>query len=235
MTATSSKALDMAPNAVDDLYKGCKDEALKIINSRLLTEELKRSQKFQEAWAAHSSCTTLTPAQTNERLTALSVYVNGGDVFKDDFNAAVETLGVNVSTYKNKFHFKSFHFLLMDSMKLLDGKKCKTVHALTSKEYTATKGSKVKLGHFMEVYSNYSDLEKMEDFHGNVLFNITSCFFAKLGENTCAEKDTMLLSPAEVFTVEDVKKVTDGDTEYTAIILRYKEVKSSHNCYMFSR
>lgn len=225
----------MAPNAIDDLYSGCKDQVLKMINSGLLTDELKRRQEFQKAWDAHSSCTRSTPAQRKESLTALSAYVNGGDVFKNEFNAAVETLGVNVSTYENKFHFKSFHFLLMDSMKERHGKECKTVHALTNKEYTATKGSMVKLGHFMEVYSDYSDLKKMEDFDGNVLFNITSCFFAKLGENTCGDKDTMLLSPAEVFTVEDVKKVTDGDTDYTAFILRYTRVDSSHNCYMFSR
>lgn len=225
----------MTPNAIDDLYNGCKDEALKMINSGLLTEELKRSQNFQKAWDAHSSCVRLTPEQTKEHLTALSAYVNGDEVFKNEFNAAVETLGVNVSTYENKFHFKSFHFLLMDSMKWQDGKECKTVHALIDKEYTAIKGSRVKLGHFMKVFSNYRDLKKMEDFYGHVLFNITSCFFAKLGESTCGDEDVMILSPAEVFTVEDVKKVPDGDIEYTAIILRHAGVKSSHNCYMFSR
>lgn len=238
MTAERAKLLDMAPDAVDNLYNGCREQALEtFIHSGLLRQELNHTKGFQKAWSLMSQCSKLIPGKMKEHSAALLAYANGDADFLKTFNNAVETLGVNVSTYENKFHFKSFHFLLMDSMMLLPPKECKTVYALPEHTtYRAKKGSKVRFGQFTMVYSQCSELKKLIDFDGQVLLNITSCFFANLGANICNDEDAALLSPAEVFTVEDVKRVKDADeSDYTVIILKHSKVDSSHNCTIFSR
>ncbi|XP_041789724.1 erythroblast NAD(P)(+)--arginine ADP-ribosyltransferase [Chelmon rostratus] len=235
VTAERAKLLDMAPDAVDDIYKGCRKQALeRFIHSGLLRQELNHSEGFQRAWSGNPQCSRLIPGGIKEHTAALLAYDNGDEHFIQSFNDAVETLGVNVSTYENLFDFKSLHFLLMDSMSL-HPKKCQTVFALQEK-YKATQGSKVRFGRFITAHSSYARLRKLEDWDGAVIFNITSCFFVNLGDNICSNRDIVLLSPAEAFTVEEVKKVADSDdTEYTAIVMKHSQLDSMHNCYIFSR
>lgn len=239
MTAGSEKLLDMAPDAVDYMYDGCRKEAMEtFIHSGLLKQELNASEGFQKAWSAKTTCSKLIPGGTKEHTDALLAYADGDTDFTKTFDKAVETMGGNVSTYENDFHFKSLHFLLMDSMSLPNPKeKCKTVHVVTD-EYTAKKGSKVRFGKFTKVQSSYSAAQSMTDLDAQVIFNITSCFFVNLGDNICSEeKDMVLLSPAEVFTVEAVNAATDkrNDGEYTEIVLKHSELKRSDNCNSLSR
>ncbi|KAM6941028.1 ecto-ADP-ribosyltransferase 5 isoform 1-T2 [Lycodopsis pacificus] len=232
VTAGSAKVLDMAPNAVDYMYNGCREEAMeKFIHSGLLKQELNNSEEFQKVWDADTHCSKLIPGGTKEHTAALLVYDNWDEDLKT-FDNAVETLGGNVSIYEKHFHFKALHFLLMDSMLLLSTKKCTTLYAVRDKKYTAHKDSKVRFGRFTKVYSSVR--ETMDDLHDQVLFNITSCFFANLGDNICSKKQSFtLISPAEVFTVEAVNKRTD-DGEFTEIVLKHSELDISHNCYILS-
>lgn len=232
-----SATLDMAPDAIDDMYNGCRKEALeKFVHSGLLKQELNSSEGFQKAWSANSPCSKPIPGGTKEHMAALLAYVEGDEDFSKTFDNAVQTMG-NVSTYESQFHYKSLHFLLMDSMSLLHPKKCETVHIIREK-YTAQQGSKVRFGKFTKVWSSYSSMKSMKDFDGMVIFNITSCFFIKLGTNICsADTDMALLSPAEGFTVGAAKKINDedNDSEYTAIVLTHSSLQSTHNCYCLSR
>ncbi|XP_068583173.1 ecto-ADP-ribosyltransferase 5 [Cebidichthys violaceus] len=235
VTAGSAKLLDMAPNAVDYMYNGCRDEAMeKFIHSGLLRQELNNSKELQEAWEADSSCLKLIPGGITEHTTALLVYADWDGDLKM-FDNAVETLGGNVSIYEKHFHFKALHFLLMDSMLLLSTKKCKTLYVVQEEEYTAQKGSKVRFGRFAKAHSSYSEIVKLTDLDEQVLFNITSCFFANLGGNICRQDQSMtLISPAEVFTVEAVNEKTGDDSKFTEIVLKHSELDSSHNCYNLS-
>ncbi|XP_074486042.1 erythroblast NAD(P)(+)--arginine ADP-ribosyltransferase [Sebastes fasciatus] len=239
VTAGSEKLLDMAPDAVDYMYDGCRKEAMEtFIHSGLLKQELNASEGFQKAWNAKTTCSKLIPGGTKEHTDALLAYADGEAEFTETFDKAVKTMGGNVSTYENDFHFKSLHFLLMDSMSLPNPKeKCKTVHVLTDK-YTAEKGSKVRFGKFTKAHSSYSAVQDMTDWEAQVIFNITSCFFVNLGDNICSEeKDMVLLSPAEVFTVEavNVKYDPGNDATYTEIVLKHSELKRSDNCNSLSR
>ncbi|XP_037621396.1 ecto-ADP-ribosyltransferase 5 isoform X2 [Sebastes umbrosus] len=239
VTAGSPKLLDMAPDAVDYVYDECRKEAMEtFIHSGLLQKELNASEGFQRAWSAKTSCSKLIPGGTKEHTAALLAYADGEAEFTETFDIAVETTGGNVSTYENHFHFKSLHFLLMDSMSLPNPKeKCKIVHFLTDK-YTAQKGSKMRFGKFTKVHSSYSAAQSMTDLDDQVIFNITSCFFVNLGDDICSEDQGMvLLSPAEVFTVEAVNVITDerNDAEYTEIVLKHSELKKSDNCKSLSR
>ncbi|XP_008285086.1 ecto-ADP-ribosyltransferase 5 [Stegastes partitus] len=238
-TAEFVNLLDaMDANVVDDLYNGCRNKAMEtFINSGLLKQELNDSKGFQKAWSANSQCSALIPGGRKEHTAALSVYRHSDEEFLNTFGKAVATTGVNVSIYESDFHFKSLHFLLMDSMTLLNENKCKTVHSVPEKQVTAVKGSTVRLGSFTLVTSNYDWLKTNTDLDGAKLLNITSCFFANLGDHVCStDKDEVLLSPAEVFTVEEVVKrhTLDGD-EYTEIVLKSSKLDSKHNCLSFSR
>lgn len=239
VTAGSEKLLDMAPDAVDYMYDGCRKEAMEtFIRLGLLKKELNKTEGSQRPQSANISCSKLIPGGTKEHTDALLAYADGDKDFTKRFDEAVNTKGGNVSTYENDFHFKFFHFLLMDSMSLPNPKeKCKIVYFLTDK-YTAQKGSKVRFGKFTKVHSSYSAAQEMPDWDGQVIFNITSCFFVNLGDDICSDDHGMvLLSPAEVFTVEAVNATTDerNDATYTKIVLKHSELKRSDNCNSLSR
>lgn len=236
VTAETRTELDIAPDAVDDLYDGCHAEALDtLVHSGLLKAELNSSHGFQKAWSTEQ-CSEVIPGGLKEHTAALRAYTNGDVSFIRALDDAVQTKGANVSTYQDQFHFKSLHFLLMDSMRLLSPKTCKTVYDFADNIQTAQKGSVVRFGRFNSARSSFQSLAET-DVDGEVVLNITSCFLVELGENICStDKDVALLSPAEEFTVEDVKTQTteDGNT-FTMIVLKHFRVHNMHNCYLFSR
>ncbi|XP_026158403.1 T-cell ecto-ADP-ribosyltransferase 1-like isoform X1 [Mastacembelus armatus] len=229
--------LDMAPNAVDDMYKGCHKEVMKIVHSDLLGQELNNSMHFQKAWNANTKCPMLIPGGTKEHTTAIMAYVNGDAEFTQTFDREVKTMGVNVSTYE-RFKFKSLHFLLMDSLRLLKPKDCKIMYIFTEKQHKLDIGATLSFGTFKITDLDYEMGKKMNDMDDLFLLNITSCFYINLTDPTCnLKKDMGLISPAEVFTVEKIykRKDKDEDTEYTEIVLKHLNLTNSHNCYFFSR
>ncbi|XP_062244463.1 GPI-linked NAD(P)(+)--arginine ADP-ribosyltransferase 1 [Platichthys flesus] len=237
VAAEDMKQLDMAPDAVDYLYDKCSKDAMeKLIHSGLLRQELNLTAGFQTAWSESTKCSKLIPGGIKEHTIALGAYVNSDMDFKGTFNNQVETMGGNVSTYENNFNFKSLHFLLMDYMVRQKPQTCKSVFVIQDKEVTAKVGSKVRLGRFTTAELSFTGLKKMVDLEDQVILNITSCFFVKLGENICSKQtDTVLLSPAEEFTVESVTDKMYDDETYTDIALKATGHQGSHNCDIFSR
>lgn len=230
--------LDMAPNAVDDQYTECRDKMLKkVVESGLLAEELNSNKEFEKAWNANKNCKSPIPRGVKEHTEALLTYVLGGKEFRKSFNNAVDTMGGNASVYDTNFQFKSLHFLLMDSMRLLKEKQCKTVYRITSRKYTVQQGSEVRFGRFTSTHSDTFELMEDPDLDEGILFNITSCSVLNLKENNCTKEGNieLLLSPAEVFKVEKVRRVKNEDYDYTEIILKHKRIHSNHDCYLFPR
>uniref|UniRef100_A0A3P9D6L4 NAD(P)(+)--arginine ADP-ribosyltransferase n=1 Tax=Maylandia zebra TaxID=106582 RepID=A0A3P9D6L4_9CICH len=209
-------------DVVDDQYKGCREEAMKkFIESDVLKKELSNSEGFQKAWNKSNECSKQIPGGRKEHTAALSVYLKGDQPFILALNKAIETMGGNVSIYKNRFQFKSLHFLLMDSMRLLKPKECKNFYVFRDGKNKPQKGSTVRFTSFTLAYSNYEELKRLEDVNENTILHLTSCFFVNLKDYVCGqEQDEILLSPAEVFTVQRVKTKTtsDGD-EYLEILL----------------
>lgn len=230
----AAKNLDMAPHAVDVLYDKCRKEAIKeFIHSGVLKAELKGSEGFQKAWSASTQCSEMIPGGIKEHTTALLAYAYGDPRFKKTFNDKVETMGANVSSYVKDFHFKSLHFLLMDYMMLQKPKNCTTVYVLLEpgEQVTAENGSKVRFGRFTTA------LKSIEvELDGDIILNITSCLFVKLGENICRrEMGEILLSPVEEFIVESVNQKVVDDAEHTEIVLKHSGLRSSDRCHIFSR
>ncbi|XP_058496850.1 ecto-ADP-ribosyltransferase 5 [Solea solea] len=230
---THAEQLD--PGAVDYLCYACHEKAMEIvIDSGLLREELNLNKEFQKTWNASTQCQQVIPGGIKEHTTALLAYSNGDEEFLNKFNGEVETMRGNVSTYGKDFNFKSFHFLLMGYMMLDKPKNCKTVYFLTE-ESKAQKGSKLKLGRFTKAETNFESLRKSEDIDGMVVYNITSCYFAKMAANICTDSEYVLLSPAEAFTVESVNKRKVEDDTYTEIVLKNSDLGCSQFCHICSR
>ncbi|XP_071382388.1 ecto-ADP-ribosyltransferase 5 [Centroberyx affinis] len=229
----AAKQLDMAPDAVDDLYLRCRDQMLEKVTSGLLSEELGRSAELKTAWSANN-CSTLIPGGVAEHTAALLAYAYGGKEFRKTFNNEVESMGGNASVYSN-FHFKSLHFLLTDALRL-SKEKCQTVYRVSGKNYMPQKGSQVRFGRFTSVQADHSELKEEPDLEGGVFFNITSCSVLNVEENTCSQEGEieLLLSPSEVFTVEEVKHISD-DYKYTEIVLKSAKLSTTDRCYLFPR
>lgn len=58
-----------------------------------------------------------------------------------------------------------------------------------------------------------------------------------MGPDICGSEDSVLLSPAEKFTVENYVKVNDKeeDSDYHMITLKHANLDNFHDCYFFSR
>uniref|UniRef100_A0A3B4FRL5 NAD(P)(+)--arginine ADP-ribosyltransferase n=1 Tax=Pundamilia nyererei TaxID=303518 RepID=A0A3B4FRL5_9CICH len=206
-------------------------------DSYVLKQELSSNDGFQKAWNKSIECSKQIPGGRKEHTAALSVYLKGDWPFILTLNKAIETMGGNVSIYENRFHFKSLHFLLMDSMRLLKPKECKNFYVFQDGQNKPQKGSTVRLPSFTLAYSDYEELKRLEDVSENIILHLTSCFFVNLKDYVCGqEQDEILLSPAEVFTVQRVEtKTTSDDDEYLEIVLKQSGLNSSHNymCYPF--
>ncbi|XP_072241128.1 ecto-ADP-ribosyltransferase 4 [Leuresthes tenuis] len=224
--------VDMVSDVIDDLYDGCRNKAKEtFITSGMLKHELSSDENFQKAWSANAQCQSLIPGGDKDHTSALSVFHFGDVAFLKNVNKKVETMGVNITTYERDFHFKSLHFLLMDSMMLLKPKKCKTVYSFYDGEEDPKIGSTVRFPGFAKVQSTITDMGDLAD---QKLLNITSCFFINLGEHICKKSiDEILISPAEVFTVENISEKDDAGDIYTEIVLKHSALNSTHNCYMF--
>ncbi|KAM4583657.1 ecto-ADP-ribosyltransferase 4 isoform 1-T2 [Odontesthes bonariensis] len=229
-----NKLVDMASDVIDDLYDGCRNEAMeKFITSGLLKQELNSNDKFQKAWNKSTQCPSLIHGGDKDHTSALSVFHFGDVEFLKTVNNEVETMGANITTYEHDFHFKSLHFLLMDSMMLLKPEKCKTVYSFYDGNRKPKIGSTVRFPGFAKVYSSTEDLE---DLDGQTLLNITSCFFINLGDHICKKGiGEILISPAEVFTVENISDRDKNGEHYTEVVLKHSALNSTHNCYMFPR
>lgn len=228
------KPLSMTLNVVDDLYGACHEEAMTKFIPDLLEQELNSSKGFQKAWRSNSQCSSLVPGGTKDHTAALSVLHFGEKEFLKELGEAVETMGANLSTYEDNFHFKSLHFLLTDSMRLLNlNKTCKTVYTLLEEnEEKPSVGARVRFSGFTLVHS---DLESLGDvLEGETVLSIRSCFYVDLDDHIC-QKNILktLISPAEVFTVLD--SVTSVQDEFTEVVLTHQDLNSTHDCYMFPR
>lgn len=222
--------IDAARHALAPTFLGCRDKAIdEFLQSGLLQQELNKSADFREAWTTHKKCNKVIPGKLTEHSTALTVFNNEIEPFFTDFTKAVKKLSVNATTYKDQFHFKSFYFLLMDLMTKVQPNQCRTGFMLTKDDLK--NGSSVRFDSFAKAEG---EIGLLADLEGETVLQITSCFY--VGTNSCRVADQLILSPAEVFTVENKTSVKDTDNgDYTLIVLNHRSVETSQDCSMFSR
>ncbi|KAF5889517.1 T-cell ecto-ADP-ribosyltransferase 2-like, partial [Clarias magur] len=239
LSAKEPKKLDMAPDAVDDAFSQCRDKMLISVTEPdgLLQKELNASKEFREMWSKYSGvCWKNIPGGTSYHFDALQAYANSDAKFRKTFNELVYSKGSNSTTYREKFPFKSLHFLLTDALRLLNRSNlCKTVFYATSNVYTAKPGNEVRFGKFIKaILTLSSETEVVEVEGGGTLFNITSCSVVNVEEITCKSEEVQcLISPTEVFKVQKVRDVKSEDATYKEITLTHSRFLSRHTCSFF--
>lgn len=233
------RIMDMAPDAVDDDFSECEQKMLQAVTDNLLQKELSADKDFGDLWRKHSGgCMKSIPGGTSHHITALQAYGNSKDKFRKKFNDLVYSKGNNSTTYREDFPFKSLHFLLTDSLRLLNPANiCTTVYSATSNEYTTDTGAEVRFGKFLKAEVSLSAaLETVEMEDEGTLFIITSCSVVKVEDFTCKSEELQcLISPAELFQVQKVREVLNDDVKFKEITLTHMHFLSNHHCSFFHR
>lgn len=234
MVQITGKVIEMGmfPEAPDYSFYNCRKEMLQMVTKPggLLQTEINNSTGFLSMWKNSGPCTKSIPGATSEHMTALQGYV-ADSKFRKNFNT-IYSKSTGVSTYQDEFAFKSVFFLLTDAMSLIKNN-CTTVYSGAEEEYKTEIGKKVRFKSFFPAKLKFTDATEdaeVSDGLGTV-FSINSCSAIKLDSNGCnSEEMDLLISPTEVFTVENIETVHNSNDNYKHITLKHSEFQSKSDC-----
>lgn len=246
----SQAPLDMAPNAVDDMYSGCKDEMEYRVKTEYLLNEKNRDKNFTLAWSEaekyynkkwkrHKGRRPSSSSLGKEQIMAVYVYSLDKPRVYLGFNNAVRT---QRSQYKTTFRYHSLHFFLTDALQTLNARKPEDERCVTSYRRANSYFSQdvlnkaVRFGSFTS--SSMGWYPSSGRFGDKSCFEIVTCFgadvslYSKLGE---AERE-VLIPPYEVFKVTRVERRSDQRSLPCEVVYRLKSIGkpvSSLNCALF--
>ncbi|XP_048049745.1 NAD(P)(+)--arginine ADP-ribosyltransferase 2-like [Megalobrama amblycephala] len=184
-------SLDMAPNSVDDQYKGCIENMKQLVETKLLEKEKSQSEyEFAKLWeeGVHEAKTPEDNLSKNHSV-AVYVYTHSSPLY-EFFNNDVRS---QKQEYKDKtFKWYSLHFLLTDAIQILKKtqNRCYFTYRGTDVEFDKNVLNKeVRFGSFTS-----SSLNK------NVAqgFGTKSCFQIKTCEGADVSHYSIFLSEKEV-------------------------------------
>nr|XP_005497116.2 erythroblast NAD(P)(+)--arginine ADP-ribosyltransferase-like [Zonotrichia albicollis] len=229
ITADEVKHLDMAPDSFDDQYRGC-GPAMKAALPALNCTEFHLNHLFAQIWAKAaanwwsrgSPMTWLTPDQA----TAIMAFTM--DDLDRIFNDAVHVAGRSTQQYRDNFHFKTLHFLLIDAIATLRGSlpwDCYDMfQQVCGVRFEAQRGDTIRFGQFMGMLVRKPTAEcsgKETVFHVHTCQGVDISFFS-----VHPSKDWALIPPFETFEVTEVTRVGDK----AEIHLRSTGTFSKYNC-----
>ncbi|OCT93478.1 ecto-ADP-ribosyltransferase 5 [Xenopus laevis] len=180
----SQEPLDMAADAFDDQYIGCRNH-VDLLMEEILKTEMSENKLLRRAWTEAEKIWTqqkkrkveceLPDGFRDNHGIALVAY---SGFIKTYFNVAVKSAGRSYSDYLHGFHYKSLHFYLTVAVQLLsDG--CTKWHRIVfsgteSAHYTSNNTAHwVRFGHFL---STYTEKEQATVFGNGTVFTIRSCY-----------------------------------------------------------
>ncbi|CAJ1052708.1 NAD(P)(+)--arginine ADP-ribosyltransferase 1-like isoform X2 [Xyrichtys novacula] len=241
--------LDMAPNAVDDMYHGCKDKMEYRVKKEYLINERNKDKNFTLAWSEAEKYYNKKwkrhkgkrPSSSlgKEQIMAIYVYSLNKPKIYLDFNDAVRT---QKSKYKTTFRYHSMHFFLTDALQTLNARKpederCVTGYRRVNSYFSQDVLNKaVRFGSFTS--SSMGWYPSSDRFGDKSCFEIVTCFgadvslYSKLGE---AEREA-LIPPYEVFKVTRVERRVDQKSLPCEVVYKLKSMGktlSSLNCALF--
>ncbi|XP_042648540.1 GPI-linked NAD(P)(+)--arginine ADP-ribosyltransferase 1 [Tyto alba] len=226
-------ALDMAPAAFDDQYRGC---------SRMMEEELAELNRTEFAnnsiyakawtlaaaeWRSRGGRVPQPPALRPEQAVALLAYTAQGPLHQA-FNAAVREAGLSRERYLGAFCFKALHFLLSEALRVLRDarpRRCHRVYrGVRDIRFTARQRQSVRFGHFTSAsLRNESTLP----FGQDTFFSVETCYGVPIRDfSFFPDEEEVLIPPFETFEVTHVAR--DGDR--ALIQLRSQDALSTYNC-----
>ncbi|XP_066193468.1 erythroblast NAD(P)(+)--arginine ADP-ribosyltransferase-like isoform X2 [Sylvia atricapilla] len=222
--------LDMANTSFDDQYLGC-GPAMTAALPVLIRSEFQKNpllaqawEKAKDAWQRRGS--PVSPLSSPEQAIAIMAYTML-DAYKD-FNNAVHVAGRSSQDYRDKFHFKTFHFLLTQALVTLrntQGPHCQDVFR-GGRRYTLTaqSGDTVRFGRFTS-----TSLRKntAECFGTDMILQVHTCHGVEIHQfSMYPEEEEVLIPPFEIFKVTNV--TINGESH--RIHLQSNGTSSNYNC-----
>ncbi|XP_077058401.1 NAD(P)(+)--arginine ADP-ribosyltransferase 2-like [Siphateles boraxobius] len=230
--------LDMAPNSVDDQYKGCTGKMERLVMTKYLKEELNNSNDFRNAWKSgkkNISFWNIFSKLKIEHKIAIYVYTDPTIQIYLKFNNDTRNGKHNYTDMTYKWY--SLHFLLTDAIQIL--KKTQNRCMLTYRgtkdtfDYKKNQNKEVRFGSFTS-----SSLDrKLAQRFGNVsCFEIHTCEGANVTKYSWLpyEKE-VLIPPYEKFKVIGVKTRGEQNDLWcdTVFTLNSTGTRSDLNCTLF--
>ncbi|XP_055769397.1 erythroblast NAD(P)(+)--arginine ADP-ribosyltransferase-like [Salvelinus fontinalis] len=237
----SSMSLDMAPDSVDDSYKGCEDKMFRKVLDLYLPKERQKNKDFNQAWtAAEDHYKEKGKLSKYYSLAYIQVYVNATANVYRSFNNATRTQKEN---YTTTFQYHSLHFLLTNALRILNNNFWKR---FIKKHFHTFRGTNVTFHHDGKTTMRFgqftlSSLDKRiaKGFGTKSCFEIATYFGAPLGKySQLPHEKEVLIPPYEVFKITKVMKRTDKKDFWCDVVYklqRTKKGKSDLNCHMVKR
>ncbi|XP_053197832.1 T-cell ecto-ADP-ribosyltransferase 2-like [Scomber japonicus] len=228
--------LDMADDAVDDMYEGCREKMEEKVNNTYFKKEL--VGKFKDTWEKAETCSNKNHSGdeglTKNHRQAICVYTAEIPNIYKEFNEAVRTGKKNyTSSFKFKFHY--FHFWLTDAIQILNEKEkeqCQTSYRRTKVGFSGTLHEYIRFGTF----ASSSKRTDLAHFGNETCFEIETCLGAYLKDYSRLNswEQEVLIPPYEKFKITNI---TEGRGKYEPMpecekvfILKSEGIVSNLNC-----
>lgn len=241
--------LDMALDAVDDMYSGCNDRmASKVQKEYLPNERNKAGDNFTKAWnEAEKYYNKIWKRKSGKRprtflgkeqIMSLYAYSLDKPNIYAEFNNAVRTQRPN---YKSSFLYHSLHFFLTDAIQKLNGRqentgRCVTAYRRVNQSFRRdVLNTPMRFGSFTSTslgwYPSASRFGDKSCFEINTCYGADISLFSKLGE---AERE-VLVPPYEVFKITNIKKRAEFKSLPCEVlyVLKSMGAASNLNCALF--
>ncbi|XP_062271252.1 NAD(P)(+)--arginine ADP-ribosyltransferase 2-like [Scomber scombrus] len=220
--------LNMAPDAVDDMYDGCREKMETVIDTYFKDELV---GNFSVAWKRAESCSKKRHPEdedlTKNHMQAICAYTSNN--IYEEFNNAVRT---GKKTYTSSFKFHSLHFWLTRAIQILNKKQeCRTSYRRTKVGFNGKLHSIIRFGTF----ASSSKLPDLTRFGSKTCFKIKSCLGAYLKDYSSLNRkeEEVLIPPYEIFQITNIKgkgkRSPMPDCE-KVFILESKGIASYLNC-----
>ncbi|XP_048036396.1 erythroblast NAD(P)(+)--arginine ADP-ribosyltransferase-like [Megalobrama amblycephala] len=222
--------LNMAPQSVDDQYKGCKENMKKDVETKYLKNELDTSPTFNAAW---KKVKVEPPYDILSKDHKIAIYVYSDASVYNDFNSDTRS---GKEQYKNKkYKWYSLYFLLTDAIQILKSKteqenKCYSTCRRTKVKFNENAlNTEVRFGSL----ASSSPCPKKKIFGDESCFEIYTCEGADVSKySKLPEEKEVLIPPYEKFKVKAVKKRKDYKDLWceTVFVLNTTGTISNLNC-----
>ncbi|XP_062276709.1 ecto-ADP-ribosyltransferase 4-like [Scomber scombrus] len=221
--------LDGAPEAVDDMYLGCENEMMMVIDKYFQKENV---GKFKTAWKNAEKCSNklhlADTALTKNHMQAICAYTSN-DIYKE-FNEAVRT-GKNI--YGSSFKFHYLHFWLTSAIQILKSEdKCITTYRRNDIVFTGKVNQTMRFGEF----ASSSTKTELTKYGIETCFKINTCLGAYLKDYTAngTKEEEVLIPPYETFKITHATVGLRYDTDLPdckkVFILKSVGKMSNLNC-----
>ncbi|XP_071261119.1 erythroblast NAD(P)(+)--arginine ADP-ribosyltransferase-like [Salvelinus alpinus] len=226
--------LNMAPDSVDDSYKGCEEKMFRKVRDYYLPTERLNNKDFNQAWTDAEARYKPKPNRALSKIyfLAIQVYVTEYSQMYKSFNEATRT---QKKSYSTTFKYHSLHFLLTNALRILNkkNKRFQTFRG-TNVSFHGVRNTEMRFGQFTT-----SSLDKKiagEHFGTRCCFEIITYFGAPLGGySQLPDEKEVLIPPYEVFKITEVLKRKDKKDLWCDVVYKLestKKGKSDLKCKM---